>query len=110
MAKAGEFGDKTLRARVKLEIKIEHSEELNYGEDKGTFKTIGDEEHVEILKLYLSEKLSMDKIHKLKDRSSATIKNQIDLHNSAIQRVGFCSSCKRAGGTYFKDQAIHLSN
>jgi hypothetical protein len=41
-----------------LGISVEHGEELEYGEEKGTFKTIGDEEHVEILKLYLNEKLS----------------------------------------------------
>lgn len=72
-----------------LDIRIEHSEELKYGEERGTFKTIGDEEHVEIIRLYLGEKLSMDKIHKLKDRSPATVKNQLDKHNEAIKRVGF---------------------
>ena len=84
---------------------MEHSEEIKYGEEKGTFKTIPDEEHVEILKLYHNEKLSMDKIHKLKDRSPATVKNQLDKHNEAIKRVGFCSVCKRAGGQFFKDSA-----
>jgi hypothetical protein len=88
-----------------LGITVEHGEDLKYGEEKGTFKTIGDEEHVELVKLYLNEKLSMDKIHKLKDRSPATVKNQLDKHNEAIKRVGFCSVCKRAGGQYFKDTA-----
>ena len=72
-----------------LYVRIEHGEELKYGEKRGTFKTIEDEEHIEILKLYLGEKLSMNKIHKLKDRSPATVKNQLDKHNEAIKRVGF---------------------
>jgi hypothetical protein len=92
----------------RLDISIEHSEEIKHGEDKGTFKTIGDEEHVEILRLYLSDKLSMGKVAALKDRSSASVKAQLDSHNAAIQRVGFCCVCKRAGGQYFKDQATRL--
>jgi hypothetical protein len=91
-----------------LGINVEHGEELKYGEDKGTFKTIGDEEHVEILRLYLNDKLNMDKIHKLKDRSPASVKNQLDKHNEAIKRVGFCLICKRAGGQFFKDLATRL--
>ena len=62
-------------------------------------------EAADTLRLYLNDKLSMDKIHKLKDRSPATVKNQLDKHNEAIKRVGFCSVCKRAGGVYFKDTA-----
>ena len=88
-----------------LGITVEHGEELKYGEEKGTFKTIGDEEHVEILRLYLNDKLSMGKIAGLKDRSPASVKNQLDKHNEAFKRVGFCSVCKRAGGAYFKDTA-----
>jgi energy-coupling factor transporter ATP-binding protein EcfA2 len=91
-----------------LDIRIEHSEELKYGEERGTFKTIGDEEHTEILKLYLNNKLSMGKIASLKDRSPASVKGQIDRHNEAIKRVGFCSVCKRAGGQYFRDQATRI--
>lgn len=92
----------------KLDIKIDHSDEIKHGQDKGTFKTIGDEEHVEILKLYLGDSLGMAKVAALKDRSSASIKAQIDNHNAAIQRVGFCSVCKRAGGQFFKDNASRL--
>jgi hypothetical protein len=91
-----------------LYIRIEDGEELKHGEKRGTFKTIEDEEHTEILRLYMGEKLSMDKIHKLKDRSPATVKNQLDKHNEAIKRVGLCSVCKRAGGQFFKDQATRL--
>ena len=91
-----------------LDIRIEHGEELKYGEEQRTFKTIGDEEHVEILRLYLNDKLSMGKIASLKDRSPASVKNQLDKHNEAIKRVGFCSICKGAGGQYFRDQATRL--
>ncbi len=85
-----------------LGISVEH------GEERGTFKTIGDEEHVEILKLYLNDKLSMGKVAGLKDRSPASIKSQIDRHNEAIKRVGFCSVCKKARGQYFKDLATRI--
>jgi len=65
--------------------------------------------HVEILKFYLNNKLSMGKIAGLKDRSPATVKNQLDKHNEAIKSVGFCSVCKRAGGQFYKDLATRLS-
>ncbi len=56
--------------------KIIKTRELKYCEERGAFNTIGDEEHVEILKLYLNDKISMGKIAALKDRSPASIKSQ----------------------------------
>jgi hypothetical protein len=88
-------GENILKA---LGIKREVGEAPELGEDRRTFKTIGDAEHSEIMTLYIDEKQSMAKIHTLKNRSPATIKAQIDEHNAAITRSGFCPKCKRVNG------------
>lgn len=92
-----EEGEDILKA---VGIRREASEAPKLGEDRRTFKTIGDNEHSEIMALYLDEMQSMMKIAKLKSRSPATIKAQIDSHNQAIQRSGFCPACKRVNGNH----------
>jgi len=81
-------------------LKIEYGEEPQYGEDRRTFKTIGDYEHVEIIELYLDHKQSMHKISDLKKRSTSTVKAQIDSHNMAVKRSGFCPRCRRVKGNH----------
>jgi hypothetical protein len=49
---------------------------------------------------YLDDSLSMTNIGKNVNRSSATVKNQIDKHNHSIKRNAFCPTCKRAGGAH----------
>jgi len=85
-------GENILRA---VGLKVEYGEEPQYGEDRRTFKTIGDYEHVEIIELYLDHKQSMHKIANLKKRSTSTVKAQIDAHDMAIKRSGFCPRCRR---------------
>ena len=55
-------------------IKVEHGDKIQYGESKGTFKTVGDEEHVKIIGLYIEGK-SMGDVAKEQDRLRATIHN-----------------------------------
>jgi len=81
-------------------LRIEYGEEPKYAEDRRTFKTIGDYEHVEILELYLDEKQSMHKIAKLKKRSTSTVQGQIKGHDMAIKRSGFCPRCRRVKGNH----------
>jgi hypothetical protein len=81
-------------------VKVEYGEAVEEGEQKGTFKTVGDKEHAEIVSSY-KEGSGMQKIAEDKDRSTRTISVHINAHNSAIQRAGFCPQCKRANSKYF---------
>ena len=82
-------------------VKVEFGEELKYPKSKGTFTTVGDLEHTEIIGYYIDEKLSMATVGKMKGRSSATVKGQIDRHNDAVTRSQFCPICKRSGGSHY---------
>ena len=79
-----------------LGINGEHIEGLKYGEKKGIYNPIWDEGHDEILILYLNDVLNIGKIGSLKDRSLATVKNQLD-NITRRSRELFSSICKRAG-------------
>lgn len=81
-------------------LKIEYGEQLKEAVLKGTFKTVSDREHVELIRLYQEENLSMIRIAELMHRSSRTLKVHIDSHNAAVERSGFCAACKRAKGMY----------
>jgi len=72
----------------------------NEGEYKGTFKTVGDKEHAEIIRLYMEEELSIDKIAKHLNRSSRTPLMQINKHNATVERSGFCPTCRRVRSKY----------
>jgi hypothetical protein len=75
-------------------LKIEYGTPVETGDYRGTFKTIGDKEHSEIIKLYI-EGLSMNKISKQVNRSTKSIKDHIDRHNLSVQRSAFCPACRR---------------
>lgn len=87
-------------------IKVEYGEELKEAEFKGTFKTVGDKEHVEIVRLYVEENLGYDKIGKRLNRSARTPKVHVDKHNQAVKRSGFCPLCKRARSPYYEQIVI----
>ena len=76
-------------------IKVEYGEELNEGEYRGTFRTVSDKEHSEMIELYIKEGLSYEKIAEQFNRSSRTPLLHIQKHNKAILKSGFCSSCKK---------------
>jgi len=84
-------------------LKVEYGEEPVASEDRRTFKTISDTEHMEIMALYLDERQSMAKIQKLKNRSRSTIHTQITEHNEAVARSGFCPRCQRVHGNHAKE-------
>ena len=81
-------------------VKVEYGEVPVHGTNRHTYQTVGGSEHREILALYIDQSQSMAKIEKLKHRSRSTIKDQIDSHNEAIARSGFCPSCQRVRGTH----------
>jgi hypothetical protein len=93
-------GEHILRA---VGVKVEYGEVPVTSQDRRTYTTISNDEHVEIMALYLDSKQSMAKIEKQKSRSRSTIKNQIDEHNEAITRSGFCPKCQRVRGNHTKD-------
>lgn len=81
-------------------VKVERGEMLKEAVSKGTFKTVGDKEHAQIITLYAAENLSCVKIAERLERSSRTIMMHVKQHNSAVERSGFCPACKRAGSEY----------
>jgi hypothetical protein len=78
-------------------IEVEYGEPLYEGEYKGTFKTVGDKEHAEMVRLYIEEGLGINKIAEILGRSSRTPLMQIQRHNRAVERNGFCPVCRRLG-------------
>lgn len=78
-----------------LGIRITYGEEIDEGKNFGTFKTVGDPEHAEMVRLYLEDGLSFGKIAERLSRSSATIKAHADEHNLSIRRSGYCYMCRR---------------
>ena len=88
--------------------KVSYGEMMEIGQNKGTFKTVGDLEHCNFIRLYIEENLSMEKIRLRVSRSAKTIHDHIMLHNNTVARTGFCPACKRANGKYFDRRAERI--
>lgn len=80
-------------------MKVEYGDRIEYGESQGTFKTVGDQEHLDIINDYF-EGASMGKIAKKLDRSAATVHAQIHSHNEDINKQGYCAECRRLKGIH----------
>ena len=76
-------------------IKVEYGKPLHEGEYRGTFRTVSDKEHAEMIRLYVEEGLSLEKIAEHFKRSSRTPLLHVQKHNRAIERSGFCPICRR---------------
>ena len=85
-------GEHILKA---LGLKIEYGEEIRESRKSGSNQTVGDVEHGDLVSMYEVEKQSMGKIAAKLKRSKSTVKAQIDFHNGAVSRSGFCPICKR---------------
>jgi len=81
-------------------IKVEYSEPTKLSVDKGTYRTISDQEHAEIIRLYVEEDYGVHRIAEKLGRSSRTISVHIRMHNREVENKGVCMSCKRAGSSY----------
>jgi len=81
-------------------IKVEYGEPVKAAEYRGTYKTVGDEEHSEMIRLYIEEGLGSDKIGARLGRSSRTPLLHIKSHNGAVERSGFCPKCRRVKSPY----------
>ena len=80
-------------------LQIEYGVELEKPKDMGTFKSIGDKEHMQIIELYTSG-LGYNKIHAQLNRSTKSLHDHIHRHNGSVTRSGFCAVCRRAGGEF----------
>ena len=87
-------------------IDVEYGEPIQRAEDKGTFTTVGDREHAEIIRLRIEEGLGMAKIGERLERSSATPVSHIRKHNRAVERSGFCPACRRVKSKYENEIAV----
>jgi len=83
-----------------VDIKVEYGEAAEEAEYRGKNKTVSDREHAEIIRLYLEELLSMEKIARKLKHSSRTIMQHINSHDMAVERSGFCPACKRVQSLY----------
>jgi hypothetical protein len=81
-------------------IKVEYGEEVNEGEYRGTFRTVSDREHAEMIRLHIEEGLSYEKIATQFNRPSRTPLLHIQRHNRAVEGNGFCSICRRIKSDY----------
>jgi transposase len=78
---------------------VDYGDRIDYGESRGVYKTVGDQEHLGIINTYF-EGVSMGKIAKKLDRSAATVYTQIHGHNESIDKQGYCAECRRLKGTH----------
>jgi len=83
-------------------IKVEYGELVYEGEYKGTFRTVGDKEHAEIIRLYIEEGLGINKIAEMLGRSSQTPLTQIQKHNKAVERSGSAQFADELWANFFK--------
>jgi len=74
---------------------VEYGEPVEKGEYRGAFTTVGDKEHAEIIKLYVEDGLSMNKIGEKLSRSSRVPYKHIHQHNASVEGAGFCPACRR---------------
>jgi len=82
-------------------VHVEYGEELKEAEWKGTFRTVSDKEHAEIIRLYIEENLGMPKVANKVGRSAKTVMDHIHNHNNSVNRSHFCPACKRVGTKYY---------
>ena len=80
-------------------IQLEYGEPVEAGEYRGTFKAVGEQEHAEIIRLYV-EGYGMAKIANELDRSSRTIHRHILEHDQAVARSRFFPACRRVHSEY----------
>jgi hypothetical protein len=96
-----QFGDKehesapTSTYVLSVGVSCEYGEPIEKGEYRGTHTTVGDQEHATIIRLYVDEGLSMNKIADKLGRSSRVPYKHIHQHNSKVEGAGFCPACRR---------------
>ncbi len=105
-ASSGIFCSAALARASPLGVKVEYGEPISEGEYKGTFKTVSDKEHAEMIRIYIEEGLGTNKIAEILGRSSRTSLVQVHKHNSAVERSGFCPACRKARSKHESQTAL----
>jgi hypothetical protein len=88
-------------------ISREVGEIMHEAQNKGTFKTVSDKEHKQIIERYGEGNISMVDLGKEMERSSRTISMHVDAHNTQVDKAGFCGVCKRAQCKYVSNKVGH---
>jgi hypothetical protein len=81
-------------------LKIDYGDQVEYSQSRGVYKTVGDQEHTDIITGYMDECLSMGRLAKKLNRSAATIHTQIHAHNESIDKMDYCVECRRLKGKH----------
>ena len=89
-------------------VRVEYGEQVEYGENKGTFRTLGDHDHAEIIRDYIEGKGGMGKIADARGVSPGTVHSHIKKHNNELEAQGECSMCRRANSGYHKEKALRI--
>jgi hypothetical protein len=93
-------GEAMLRS---LDINVEYKENApEPAKDLGSHLTVSDQEHSEIISLYVEKAVGMESVAKLKGRSSATVMGAIHRHDDMVNLSGYCSMCERVGSPHAK--------
>jgi len=98
-----------------LDITVEPNEGLIEGEDYGSYKTVGDKEHMRMVEAVApkklralrgldSEKKSYRGIAGELGHSPSTVTMHVSKHDSAVEQHGYCPVCRRAGGVLYQDK------
>ena len=85
-----------------LSIKVEYGEQIDYGKDKVTFRTLGDHDHSELIRDYIEGKGGMGKIAEAHGLSGGTVHSHVKKHNKELDQQGECPMCRRAESEYSK--------
>jgi hypothetical protein len=91
---------------AKLGISTEYGEEIHYGEDKSSFRTLSDFKHIELIDDYIDGKGGMGKIAKAHEVSPGTVQYHIKNHNDMVGKSGECEICRRAEGENYNRRAV----
>jgi hypothetical protein len=91
-------------------LKINYGEILELPKDKGAYETVGDQEHCQIISLYVEKALGMNKVAEQLKRSTRTVMVHINRHNLSVERSGFCAPCKRMASPFYDKKAIRVKN
>jgi ParB family chromosome partitioning protein len=88
-------------------ITVTYGEQVFVGEERGRYRTIGDREHAEIIRIYVEEGIGMGKVADRLRRSSKAVMDHIQDHNRYLQSAGACPICSRVKGPYASRPAKH---
>jgi hypothetical protein len=75
-------------------LKVDYGDQIEYGQSRGLYKTVSDQEHLDMINAYF-DGVSMGKIAEKLNRSAATVHAQVHTHDKSIEKVGYCVECRR---------------